>query len=43
VFEDIEGWNWYYSNYVDPKKMLEEKDVYWNTGCEGASTKNRRW
>ncbi len=38
-FEDIEGWNWYYSNYVDPKKMLKEKDVYWNTGCEGASTK----
>lgn len=38
-FEDIDGWNWYYSNYVDPKKVLKEKDIYWNTGCEGASTK----
>jgi len=36
-FEDITGWDWYYSNYVDPLKMLEKKNVYWNTGCEKSS------
>jgi hypothetical protein len=35
-FEDIEGWNWYYSNYVDPAKKLDSKTVYWDTGCESA-------
>ncbi len=39
-FEDIDGWNWYYSNYVDPKKVLKEKNVYWNTGCESAETRS---
>lgn len=34
--KEISGWNWYYSNYVDPLKMLESKTVYWNTGCESA-------
>lgn len=38
-FEDIEGWNWYYSNYVDPAKKLEKKTVYWNTGCGGSGSK----
>lgn len=38
-FEDIDGWNWYYSNYVDPSKKLKKKTVYWDTGCEGARSK----
>jgi peptidoglycan hydrolase CwlO-like protein len=33
-FNDIDGWNWYYSNSIDPTKMLKKKTVYWNTGCE---------
>jgi len=33
-FNDIDGWNWYYSNYIDPKNVLEKKNVYWDTGCE---------
>jgi hypothetical protein len=39
-FADIDGWNWYYSNYVDPAKMLKSKSVYWNTGCESAGTRS---
>jgi peptidoglycan hydrolase CwlO-like protein len=35
-FKDIDGWNWYYSNSVEPGKMLKKKTVYWDTGCEGA-------
>jgi len=35
-FKEIDGWNWYYSNSVDPTKMLKKKTVYWNTGCESA-------
>jgi len=38
-FSEIEGWNWYYSNYVDPKTVLEAKNVYWNTGCESPGKK----
>lgn len=38
-FKDIDGWNWYYSNYIDPAKKLKSKTVYWNTGCEGASNR----
>lgn len=38
-FEEIDGWNWYYSNYVNPKEVLKKKDVYWNTGCESPGTK----
>jgi peptidoglycan hydrolase CwlO-like protein len=38
-FEDITGWNWYYSNHVNPSKKLKSKKVYWNTGCEPASNK----
>ncbi len=38
-FKDIEGWDWYYSNYVDPAKKLEKKTVYWNTGCSSATNK----
>ncbi|RJR26962.1 hypothetical protein C4561_04265 [candidate division WWE3 bacterium] len=38
-FEDIDGWNWYYSNYVDPAKKLKSKTVYWDTGCESADNK----
>jgi len=34
--KSIVGWDWYYSNYVDPKKVLEGKNVYWNTGCESS-------
>ncbi len=37
--KEISGWNWYYSNYVDPLKMLKSKTVYWNTGCESAGDK----
>lgn len=33
-FADIDGWDWYYSNYIDPAKMLKKKIVYWDTGCE---------
>ncbi|OGC48761.1 hypothetical protein A3A69_00400 [candidate division WWE3 bacterium RIFCSPLOWO2_01_FULL_37_15] len=32
-FEEIDGWNWYYSNYVDPAKKLKNKSVYWDDGC----------
>lgn len=35
-FEDIDGWNWYYSNSVEPSKKLKKKTVRWDTGCEGA-------
>lgn len=38
-FEDIDGWDWYYSNYVDPAKKLESKTVRWDTGCESAKDK----
>ncbi len=38
-FEDIDGWNWYYSNLVDPRKKLKNKSVRWNTGCESAETR----
>ncbi len=37
--EEINGWNWYYSEYVDPLKKLESKTVYWNTGCESAGNR----
>jgi peptidoglycan hydrolase CwlO-like protein len=40
-FDDIDGWDWYYSNYVDPAKKLKSKTIYWNTGCESASDKNK--
>jgi len=39
-FEDIDGWNWYYSNYVNPEKKLKEKTVYWDTGCESAGDRS---
>ena len=32
-FSEIDGWNWYYSNYIDPRKMLKNKTVFWNDGC----------
>jgi len=32
-FQSKERWNWYYSNYVDPLKMLASKTVKWDTGC----------
>ena len=35
-FDDIDGWDWYYSNYVDPAKKLKKKTVYWGTGCESS-------
>ncbi|MCA9308442.1 MAG: peptidoglycan DD-metalloendopeptidase family protein [Patescibacteria group bacterium] len=38
-FDDITAGNWYYSNYVDPKSKLEEKNVYWDTGCESSGTR----
>lgn len=38
-FKEIDGWNWYYSNYVDPLKKLKSKNVYWNTGCESSGYK----
>jgi peptidoglycan hydrolase CwlO-like protein len=39
-FDDIDGWDWYYSKYVDPRTVLKKKTVYWNTGCESASNKS---
>lgn len=39
-FSDISGWNWYYSNYVDPAKKLQKKTVYWNTGCSSSTNKS---
>ncbi len=39
-FEEIDGWNWYYSNYVDPAKKLKNKSVYWNDGCSSSGNKN---
>lgn len=38
-FEEIDGWNWYYSNYVDPLKKLKSKTVGWDTGCESSTEK----
>lgn len=38
-FEDIEGWDWYYNNYVDPGKKLKSKTVYWDDGCSGAGNR----
>ena len=38
-FNDIDGWNWYYSNYVDPASKLKSKTVYWNDGCGSAQNK----
>ncbi len=32
-FAQIDGWNWYYSNTVDPAKILESKLVQWSS-CE---------
>lgn len=39
-FDDIVGWNWYYSNTVDPAKKLKSRNVYWNDGCSSAGTKS---
>lgn len=39
-FEDIEGWDWYYSNYVDPAKKLKNKTVYWDDGCSSSGNKS---
>lgn len=39
-FSAINGWDWYYSNYVDPAKMLTSKNVYWNTGCSSAGSRS---
>lgn len=45
-FADIDGWNWYYSNYVNPADKLKSKSVYWNTGCERSGNRtvgNGNW
>lgn len=39
-FSQINGWDWYYSNYVDPASVLAKKTVYWNTGCDRASSRS---
>src|SRR3989344_5446993 len=39
-FEEIGGWNWYYSNYVDPAKKLKDKSVYWDDGCSSEGYKD---
>jgi murein DD-endopeptidase MepM/ murein hydrolase activator NlpD len=39
-FDEIDGWNWYYSNYVDPAKKLKNKSVYWNDGCSSSGNKS---
>lgn len=38
-FKDIEGWDWYYSNYVDPSKKLKSKTVFWDDGCSPSGKK----
>lgn len=38
-FEEIAGWDWYYSDYVDPLKKLKSKKVYWDDGCSSAKNK----
>lgn len=38
-FDEIDGWSWYYSNYIDPKNVLQRKSIYWNTGCESPGYK----
>ncbi len=35
-FQQIDGWDWYYSNYINPASVLKSKKVYWDTGCESA-------
>lgn len=37
-FDQIDGWNWYYSNTVDPAKVLEPKEVHW-ISCEDTTKK----
>lgn len=32
-FQKHAKWSWYYSNYVDPLKVLQSKTVTWSTGC----------
>jgi peptidoglycan hydrolase CwlO-like protein len=39
-FSQIDGWNWYYSNYSNPDKVLKSKSVYWNDGCSSSGYKN---
>ena len=39
-FEEIDGWNWYYNNYVDPDDVLKDKNVYWDDGCRSAGYKS---
>lgn len=38
--DDISGWNWYYSNMVDPAKRLKSKSVTWDEGCGRDGTRN---
>jgi peptidoglycan hydrolase CwlO-like protein len=38
-FDQIDGWNWYYSNYINPSSVLKSKKVYWDTGCESPGYK----
>ena len=35
-FDDIDGWNWYYSNTIDPAKILEQKQIKWSS-CESTT------
>ena len=37
--DDIAGWNWYYSNTVNPSKKLESKTVAWAEGCGNDGSK----
>lgn len=43
-YDDIDdiagGWDWYNSNTVDPEDVLENKSVFWNTGCSAAGNRN---
>jgi len=46
--DDIAGWNWYYSNMVDPAKKLKSKSVTWDEGCgrdgnKSTGSGNWRW
>lgn len=32
-FQTLDGWNWYYSNYINPLDKLKSQSVTWDTGC----------
>ena len=37
-FDNIDGWNWYYSNTLDPAKVLKPKQVQWSSCGDAVKT-----